>query len=397
MNNGSTATSTPSAPSIPGDDQRLGTLVGDRLCTGCGFNLVGQTIVRERHYNMLMVRCPECGTAAAMLEYPLLGKWANRWARVLAAGLIVLLIAVLLGSSLITWGVAHFVTEPMVQPLADRFGKAHWEWQQKNPQQAIGPRARARAASIAALPPPPAPSPPTNSAPAGTVDPSNDAATTPAPLSAETTPGAGDEPSAPGEQDPPAAQPQPVQTVATPAVAPPATAPPAPTVRWWNDWIDDGWHSTADLSAIAREAGWVDHLDWRALKWLIAALPAEIAIGVVWSTLVLAVRRVKLAVVVPTLVLMLAGLWATIEVLEPLRSIYASTRDLALHHVGGYAYLITYACFATGLGAGVLIGRSVARFLIRVMLPPRLCGSLSDLWLCDGLRPPYGALAGRRV
>ena len=67
-------------------EQRISTLVGDRLCIKCGYNLTGQHVLREPHYEMLIVRCPECATVASMQEYPLLGRWAGRWAA-LAAGL----------------------------------------------------------------------------------------------------------------------------------------------------------------------------------------------------------------------------------------------------------------------------------------------------------------------
>lgn len=79
-------------------DKRLGHIVGDRACVKCQFNLVGQPIFRERHYDMTIVRCPECGTVAALQEYPLLGRWANRWAMLLAA----LWLLVLLGGLALT-------------------------------------------------------------------------------------------------------------------------------------------------------------------------------------------------------------------------------------------------------------------------------------------------------
>jgi hypothetical protein len=57
---------------------QLGQIAGDRLCTTCGFNLFGQSIVREPHYGVAMVRCPECSAAAALSEYPSLGHWSGR-------------------------------------------------------------------------------------------------------------------------------------------------------------------------------------------------------------------------------------------------------------------------------------------------------------------------------
>ena len=50
----------PSSPSSTDAAQRIAILIGDRFCTRCAYNLVGQSVLREPHYNMLIVRCPEC-------------------------------------------------------------------------------------------------------------------------------------------------------------------------------------------------------------------------------------------------------------------------------------------------------------------------------------------------
>jgi hypothetical protein len=86
---------TSGGPLPPGDggDERLGTLAGDRVCTGCGYSLAGQLIVREPHYRLVIVRCPECGTVAGVQEYPLLGRWAQRWGLVLAGLWLVVIVA----------------------------------------------------------------------------------------------------------------------------------------------------------------------------------------------------------------------------------------------------------------------------------------------------------------
>lgn len=76
------------------DREITGTVIGDRVCITCGYNLMGQPIVREQYYKMLIVRCPECATVASLQEYPLLGKWANRWAVMLAVLWFVLLLGV---------------------------------------------------------------------------------------------------------------------------------------------------------------------------------------------------------------------------------------------------------------------------------------------------------------
>ena len=79
-------------------DARLGVVLGDRLCVRCGFNLHGQTITREPHYQMLSVRCPECSTLASLQEYPVLGRWGQRFGIVFA----LLWLAVALGATFFT-------------------------------------------------------------------------------------------------------------------------------------------------------------------------------------------------------------------------------------------------------------------------------------------------------
>ncbi len=76
----------------PGQPRRI--MTGDRFCTKCGYNLVGQEIVREQHYELLIVRCPECATVAGLQDYPRLGTWGARWGMVLAALWLILLLCV---------------------------------------------------------------------------------------------------------------------------------------------------------------------------------------------------------------------------------------------------------------------------------------------------------------
>ncbi|MHC4079689.1 MAG: hypothetical protein ACYS15_03185 [Planctomycetota bacterium] len=86
-------------------------VTGDRFCTKCGYNLIGQQIVREEYYSMLIVRCPECATVASVQEYPLLGGWAIRWGALLAALWFITLVAWWPGSSGIVFGMSLVVTE----------------------------------------------------------------------------------------------------------------------------------------------------------------------------------------------------------------------------------------------------------------------------------------------
>ena len=61
-------------------------IVGSRACHDCGYCLEGQPIEREAHYGMLIARCPECGTIAALQEYPSLSGWGRRLGALSAAG-----------------------------------------------------------------------------------------------------------------------------------------------------------------------------------------------------------------------------------------------------------------------------------------------------------------------
>lgn len=95
---------------------RLGELAGDRLCSKCCFNLNTQTIVREPHYGLAIVRCPECGTPASLQEYPVLGSWANRIGFVLAGFWMLFILAWFVGCSALVFAGVMTVSEELAEP-----------------------------------------------------------------------------------------------------------------------------------------------------------------------------------------------------------------------------------------------------------------------------------------
>jgi hypothetical protein len=106
------------------DDSARRLLTGDRLCAGCGHNLVNQPIVREPHYQLLIARCPECGTAAPLQEYPLLGRWAGRLAALGAVAWGGMLLALILGAGvglftagMIGWGASQSIVSNTLDVL----------------------------------------------------------------------------------------------------------------------------------------------------------------------------------------------------------------------------------------------------------------------------------------
>jgi hypothetical protein len=83
----------------PSAGETLGVISGDRLCVRCGFSLHGQRVVREPHYRMLCVRCPECSEVASLQEYPVLGAWSRRFWVLVALGWLFLVVV----GGLLTW------------------------------------------------------------------------------------------------------------------------------------------------------------------------------------------------------------------------------------------------------------------------------------------------------
>ncbi len=111
----------------PTPPKRVSTLAGDRLCIKCGYNLTGQPVVRETHYDMLIVRCPECGTVASLQEYPLLGRWAGRWATVLAAGWFFFILAFTFATAGMIVGMSDMAANRASKPYATHLAQRQYE------------------------------------------------------------------------------------------------------------------------------------------------------------------------------------------------------------------------------------------------------------------------------
>lgn len=110
------------------EEKRVSTLAGNRLCTKCGYNLIGQSVVREPHYDMLMVRCSECGSVASIQEYPLLGRWAVRWAMLIAALWFALSTLFLLATSGLLYSFSNSITTIAIYPYAMSIAELQVEW-----------------------------------------------------------------------------------------------------------------------------------------------------------------------------------------------------------------------------------------------------------------------------
>lgn len=272
--------------------QRLGELVGDRLCAKCCFNLSGQTIIREPHYQLLIVRCPECGTPAALQEYPLLGRWANRVGYIFAGLVVLTMIGSILISSFINWGFC----EGMTDSLTSRYGM--------HIQQAYQAQA--------------------------------------------------------------------------------ANAGPQPNNPYMS--FDQQWWTSVDQWAMFRDAGsWSGAIDWRGLLIAIPQVLVLGAVGVFLSVVGPNLRSWK-CVIPPLLVFIFSGLFVIMA--YSTNSWYYYGGMAARYQLLPYLGPMVLAIGALAMLVGLLVGRTMARWIVIIFLPPRLRGPAGYLWRADGKAMP---------
>jgi hypothetical protein len=283
-------------PPVLGDQSfaRVSTLVGDRLCIKCGYNLSGQSVLREPHYDMFIVRCPECATVASLQEHPLLGRWASRWAVVLVGVWIAMLLMVWAISSGVIFGFAMDFAFEATWSFAHFMDERQQRW-------AIG-EGRVAEGDPARLP-----------------------------------------------------------------------SRRMPTPEWWN---------AQDPAALRSE--WRQESGKPLIPWSAAVLAVPLFfVGSVIALLVPFVRRRWL----PLCALGVIGLSAVFAVMNSAPQLVNPVRfdQIAHRHVGIYVQFGILALAAIPLMIGSLAGRSLARSLVRMLLPPRMRGPLAGLWRIDGL------------
>lgn len=312
-------------------EQRVSVIVGDRLCVHCGYNLTGQNIYRESHYDLLIARCPECGSVASVLEYPVLGRWANRWAAVIAALWVLLLLVIWLGTSGALFGLsmatgAQGARNEFRIYIEDSYKQ--WEAQQAA---ATAPNTASGAVNTTAA------------ATGGTVI-----------------------------TLPPGTPPQVTAFITRGSRYPKFTT-------WWR---------LQDKAALVQGAGGVRAvIDPRAfLMWVPLSIVAFI-LGCFWGIALLGRRRLGLLIWVGVM-MATAGVFALIPTLVWLWEAPSHPRSAAEQIVAPPLLVLSLAYAAIPLSIGVLVGRPLARRLIRTLLPPKLRNSLSLLWTTDGYDPP---------
>lgn len=363
----------PAGPAMPASprvaDERVSILVGDRLCVSCGFNLAGQSVAREPHYRMLIVRCPECATVASLQEFPILGKWAARWGGVLAAAMILVTLAFALGTAGTIFGMSYGVTHVASKSLTDLMAKEHGVWAKsardiqssaqlvKATEALVVARADAQAATLASL------------------------------------------------AEPASAELKEIAVAATLAVTQAEQRITSiqstidQQVQWQayydSNWVSSDWLAQQDTDALvarARSEG-PKHMAGAIKLWLLQAI-IVFALGVLWGVVLLHARARRMAIVCLVILALVAAMAAIQRTGGGMTTTFMGTvqmevtSEVAARLMGIVPLAMSAGLAAIPLFLGMISGRPLARLYVRLVLPPRLRGPLTTLWLTDGLSPP---------
>lgn len=312
-------------------EQRVSVIVGDRLCVHCGYNLTGQNIYREPHYDLLIARCPECGAVASVLEYPVLGRWANRWAAVVAALWVLVLLVFWIGNAGAVFGLSMATaTEGARNAFREHLEEAYKEWEAEQ-------------------------------APAATAS------------------------TAPGTANPPAVSVS-GQTITLPVGTPPQVrsfitrGSRYPQFETW-------WAAQDKAALIQQNGGWSAVIDRRAFFFWIPLTVVAFIFGCFWGIALLRRRSVGLLIWVGV-IMATACAFALIPYLAWYTDAPSNPWNAAMNTVAPPMLVLSLAYAVIPLAVGVLVARPLARRLIRTLLPLKLRSSLSLLWTTDGYDPP---------
>ncbi len=309
----------PAPPSSGSRTEPTSAIIGDRACVKCGFNLHGQIVVRDPEYGLLVARCPECGTAASLQEHPILGRWASRWAAMLAAVWLLVIVGLILFSGvvigLISVGLATDACKPIRERIATSF-KEHLVAEQAAMTQEEFQTAYPNFISIASWP---------------------------------------------------------------------ADQYPWVTASWW-----EGQDAAAFLGN-----GPLDNYDWRIAKTWIPFGLFTFTAGV-FLAVTIAHRR-GFTLVLPALAIgsISAALVLLVTGEDPVLSAFSGTNwgglvdlnGLAALHAAGFAF-VTVLVQTAVIAAGLMVGRPLARLIVRALVPPRIRAPLGFLWSADRLPQP---------
>lgn len=329
------------------------TVAGERSCPACGYSLLGQSIVREPHYSMLIIRCPECAAVTSVLEYPRLAHWSRALGAIGMAVWLLLLLGATVGSTMILTGMTIHLSETAGHDYAYHLNNLH---QVVVDAELLEQQAQAQAD-------------------AGDGDGDGDESATDPPTAVA--------PIAPAAPNPSGIVQLPDGTVIFRGAvgAPGATAavPSADFNVWW---------ATQDPATVLADAGgWMNQVDLRALLILIPLAVVIFAVGCFWSVaLIFASPRWLLGWIV--FLAFLALIFVTFVWWDwTVREQYWDF-GIARAEIGRRVVWFVYLLSLLPLIAGALAGRMLARLLVRALLPPSWRAPLAFMWTHAGKRAP---------
>lgn len=332
--------------------QSVGVIRGERYCTSCSFPLVGQPVTRDATYNLLIARCPECGTAAALQEYPTLNRWATRLAALVAVVYMLVVLALVAVSAYAVRFWAVDTQRALAEGYSEHLAAAH----------------QTRVTSenlLATLTPPP-------SMP-------KDQFENNLKWMLFATPGYTCQ----------------VDTKWFESTGRSLMA--SETSRWRPAAIRDMLYSIASGFIVAVAVGVL----WAAILWHIPRRRA-------WFIAIIATAPgLAWAIVLPGISVVAWALWYAIGA----RGVPNTSAWIGLDENTAWAARVglvtykpagliawgelfwqswTYAAIALYVGCllGLLFGRPIARLTLRLLVPPRLLTPIADFWAADGLKPP---------
>jgi hypothetical protein len=288
-------------------------IIGDRACGGCGFNMHHQRIEREPHYNLLIARCPECGTVTPMTEIPGAPKWFAWVAPLFALAWLSVALAAIAGSAMVLAAAVDAAADLGLRPVGTGIGRAHITWHKSTYQDQTAPAAVVQQMSWAQ-----------SGYSHGTY------------------------------------------------VA----------LAWWNTQSQPAFYpdSGGDRAAIAA-----------TLPVSISVAPCLFVAGAGTAVLFLgARRRTLLALALLTVAAGTLGVWLINELDGKTALAYAPTGYSTAGALAREAFglrIVTAAIFtfAAAYTLGVFTGRPLARWGVRLLLPPRSGAIFAFLWTADGL------------
>ena len=345
----SEADHTPARTDHPDEGPRpsqLGVIATDRPCASCGFNLHGQVIEREPHYRLVVARCPECGTVAALQEYPSLGRWARRWSMLLAAAWVVVLLLLTLPTAGLIGGPAASSMRGIAYAAGTRIALAQNEWL-RSPEGVL-----ARETYKARVD-------------AGEINPAR--------------------PEDPGDAVPGLAY----------IVDPSWAEPSIPlTVNPWRD-VSARWLESRGAGTILDQSGGLGALIDTATVWSwTGQLFAAFGVGAFWAVALAGVRlwvRLLIVAIPATIGLIITATGVNspygIASVDP-ASALVQPFAVGMRMVLPFSMTIGALLASVGIVAGSLLGRPLARCVIRWALPARLAAPFGGLWSVDGKALP---------